>query len=128
MIQWRIDSPVTDSVGQALLRIHVDGGDSVTRIALDGALDGQTTARFRAACASLAERERPQYVEVDCERLSFLGAAGAACLLQCMRMITSHDGVFRVVRLARFHRRVLDACGLLDLLTGTDGDDRGRPL
>lgn len=111
------------TVGTAqLLRWSVARSAGVVTVTLEGELDLANHAPFGELLAKITST-KPVSVVVDLSQLTFLDSSGIRCLIAAARD-ASADDIRLVVRRPRpAVRRVIEVCGLDELLLGASSSD-----
>lgn len=87
----------------------------VTRVELEGSIDGKTAPKIREELAPALEQV--QKLIIDMSRVDYLSSAGLRLLLLVYREITSHKGKLVLVQVSPEIRTVMSHTGFLNFFT-----------
>ena len=104
-----------DTVGEAALGADPRGSTDERRLELTGELDLATAPAFLGALA-LALHARPALVELDLRKLTFIDAQCAGAIAAASMRVSGWGGTLVAREPQSTVRRVLELCGVEDLL------------
>ena len=90
----------------------------VTRVELEGSIDGKTAPQIREELSSALQEV--QKLIVDMSRVDYLSSAGLRLLLLLYREITARNGKLVLVRVSPEIRTVMSHTGFLSFFTLAD--------
>jgi anti-anti-sigma factor len=103
------------------LRVRIEGnGYPVLRVFVGGEIDMSVSDALFDALAEAWSPNRTTEVQVDLSDVRLLDASGIRVLLAARNRAMSHGIAFRAFGAAGLPRRVLELCGVLDLLGGKE--------
>ncbi len=91
------------------------GADPV--VVVTGEVDLSTGPQLRKTILDLLAEESPQRIRVDLAQVSLLDSTGVFVLVDTFKRAKERGVTLTVERPQHIVRRVLEICGLLDLLT-----------
>ena len=114
--RWRPQQAAepTDEV-EPILEVHVETHHGLAKIALDGELDLASVDAFASALAQL-EAERPDVLEIDLRRVTFMDSTGIAQLFAANRRAREQGRRVVILKGAGPIDRVLDLAKIEDAI------------
>jgi anti-anti-sigma factor len=100
----------------ALVIDQQESGEAVV-LCVVGEIDQVTCAQFADAVAEAVEHPRLRRIEIDLSKVSFMDSAGINALVRCHAAADRRGRSLVVMNPHPDVRRVLDICGLLELLS-----------
>ena len=111
------DMPDSVDVPKAALVIDQQEDSEAVVLCVVGEIDQVTCAQFTDAIEEAVEHSQRRRIEIDLSKVSFMDSAGINALVRCHAAADRRGRSLRVVNPHPDVRRVLDICGLLDLLS-----------
>ncbi|HTK16518.1 MAG TPA: STAS domain-containing protein [Acidimicrobiia bacterium] len=110
-------------VGSAqLLRWSIAAAAGTVTVALEGELDLANSESVREVLREVTSR-KPAQVVVNLAQLSFLDSSGIRCLIGAVQDADSSETRLEVRQPQAAVRRVMEVCGVDELLLGAPGPD-----
>jgi anti-sigma B factor antagonist len=108
--------------GAQLLRWSIAASADTVTIELEGELDLANCEALREVLREVTSR-KPGQVVVDLAQLSFLDSSGIRCLIGAVQDAAGGETGFVVRQPQAAVRRVMEVCGVDELLLGASGSD-----
>ncbi|MDQ1379709.1 MAG: anti-sigma factor antagonist [Actinomycetota bacterium] len=108
--------------GAQLLRWSIATAADTVTVELEGELDLANCESLRAILREITSR-KPARVVVNLAQLSFLDSSGIRCLIGVAQDTARTETTFVVSQPQAAVRRVMEVCGVDELLLGASGSD-----
>ena len=105
-----------------LLRWSISASADAVTVTLEGELDLANCESLRELLREITSR-KPGEVFVDLAQLSFLDSSGIRCLIGVAQDAARNETTFVVRQPQAAVRRVMEVCGVDELLLGASGSD-----